>query len=303
MRALVISGGGSKGAFAGGVAEYLINELKLKYEILIGTSTGSLIVPQLAIGEIDAIKYAYTNVTNKDIYSVCPFKVMKTKDGQYRTRMNHSNILRMFMRGKKTFGEHKALLKTLRNAIPRDHFRRIQQSQKKVICTVSNLTRNIVEYKYAADCSYEDYLEWMWTSASFVPFMGIVEKNGYEYADGGFGSLVPVEEAINAGATEVDVIVLNPKYSIPEPRSTKNAFDVIMRTLEFMHYRIGRHDVYIGHLQSVYDDTVHVNFIYTPRLLTEYSFLFDPPQMKAWWQEGYDHAKKLNNAGDLFTRH
>ena len=301
MRALVISGGGSKGAFAGGVAEYLIDELKLNYEILIGTSTGSLLVPQLAIGKVKTIKEAYTNVTNNDIYNVCPFRVMRSKDGQFRTRMNHSNILRMFLRGKKTFGEHKSLLKTIKKTIPKEDYVLIQESGKKVIASVSNLSRNIVEYKYASDCSYDDYMEWMWASASFVPFMGIVEKNGYEYADGGFGSLVPVEEAINAGATEVDVIVLSPKYSIPEPRNTKNAFDVIMRTLEFMHYRIGRHDIYIGHLQSVYDDTVHVNFIYTPRLLTEYSFLFDPPQMKSWWQEGFDHARRLNEDGDLFT--
>ena len=301
MRALVISGGGSKGAFAGGVAEYLIKDLKLNYDILIGTSTGSLLVPQLAIGEIESIKKAYTSVTSNDIYSVCPFKVMKTKDGQFRTRMHHSNILRMFLRGKKTFGEHKELLKTIKRTIPEEHFKRIQESGKKVIASVSNLSRNIVEYKYASDHSYDDFMEWMWTSASFVPFMGIVEKNGYEYADGGFGSLVPVEEAINAGASEVDVIVLNPKYSIPEPRHTKNAFDVIMRTLEFMHYRIGRHDVYIGHLQSVYDDTVHVNFIYTPRLLTEYSFLFDPAQMRTWWKEGYEHARRLYEEGDLFT--
>ncbi|MDX1720457.1 MAG: patatin-like phospholipase family protein, partial [Salegentibacter mishustinae] len=33
MRALVISGGGSKGAFAGGVAQYLIEELKRDYEL------------------------------------------------------------------------------------------------------------------------------------------------------------------------------------------------------------------------------------------------------------------------------
>jgi predicted patatin/cPLA2 family phospholipase len=30
MKALVISGGGSKGAFAGGVAEFLINEKKTR---------------------------------------------------------------------------------------------------------------------------------------------------------------------------------------------------------------------------------------------------------------------------------
>ena len=303
MRALVISGGGSKGAFAGGVAEYLINERQLNYEILIGTSTGSLLVPQLAIGEIAAIKKAYTNVTSKDIYNVCPFKVRVAKNGDFKTRMHHTNIIGMFLKGKKTFGDHKALLKTIRNTIPVEHFEKIKQSGKKVIASVSNLSRNIVEYKYASDCNYDDFMEWMWTSASFVPFMGIVEKNGFEYADGGFGSLVPVEEAINAGATEVDVIVLSPKYSMPEPRNTRNAFDVIMRTLEFMHYRIGHHDIYIGHLQSVYDKSVHVNFIYTPRLLTENSFIFDPNQMKGWWQEGLDHARRLDESGDLFTNY
>ena len=42
MRALVISGGGSKGAFAGGVAEYLIKEKGHKYDLFIGTSTSRL---------------------------------------------------------------------------------------------------------------------------------------------------------------------------------------------------------------------------------------------------------------------
>ena len=40
MRALVISGGGSKGAFAGGVAQYLLEEKKKEYDLFIGTSTG-----------------------------------------------------------------------------------------------------------------------------------------------------------------------------------------------------------------------------------------------------------------------
>ena len=49
MRALVISGGGSKGAFAGGVAEYLIDKMNNDYDIYIGTSTGSLLVTHLAL--------------------------------------------------------------------------------------------------------------------------------------------------------------------------------------------------------------------------------------------------------------
>ena len=56
MRALVISGGGSKGAFAGGIAEYLISKCGIRYGLFVGTSTGSLLIPLLAIGEISKIK-------------------------------------------------------------------------------------------------------------------------------------------------------------------------------------------------------------------------------------------------------
>ena len=61
MRALVISGGGSKGAYAGGVAQYLIQEEGHKYDMYVGTSTGSLLVPHLAAGKIDKIYKLMTN--------------------------------------------------------------------------------------------------------------------------------------------------------------------------------------------------------------------------------------------------
>ena len=56
MRALVISGGGSKGAFAGGVAQYLVEDLKHNYEMLVGTSTGSLLITHLALNKVKKIK-------------------------------------------------------------------------------------------------------------------------------------------------------------------------------------------------------------------------------------------------------
>ncbi len=49
-RALVISGGGSKGAFAVGIVKRLLeNYPNLKFDMYVGTSTGSLIVPLLAM--------------------------------------------------------------------------------------------------------------------------------------------------------------------------------------------------------------------------------------------------------------
>jgi len=107
------------------------------------------------------------------------------------------------------------------------------------------------------------------------------------------------EEAINAGADVVDVIVLNPRYSMPNRSKTYNAFDVLLRSMDFMHKRIARNDLYIGHLQSVYDNDVYVNFIFTPRVLTEHSFLFDPEQMTGWWDEGLTYAATLDKEGKL----
>ena len=55
MRALVISGRGSKGAFAGGIAQYLLEEEKQSCDLFLGTSTGSLLISHLALGKVETI--------------------------------------------------------------------------------------------------------------------------------------------------------------------------------------------------------------------------------------------------------
>jgi hypothetical protein len=42
--------------FAGGIAEYLIRDCCISYELFVGCSTGSLLMPHLALGKIDKIK-------------------------------------------------------------------------------------------------------------------------------------------------------------------------------------------------------------------------------------------------------
>ncbi len=295
MRALVISGGGAKGAFAGGVAQYLIEEEKRDYKIFIGCSTGSLLVPHLSIGKIEEIKQAYTSVGMKDIYNISPFTIRKNKDGSIKTSIRHFNVLRLMAQGKKTFGEHKALRRTIGNFMSKEDFKKVKENDTKVIITVSNLTDQQVEYKYDFDWGYEDFCDWMWASCGFVPFMGIVEKNGKEYADGGFGNYIPVREAINNGATEIDVIILTPRHKQKKKVKTRNPFDVFMHTMEFMLGQIVYDDILIGHLFSIYDDTVKVNFFFTPRELTPYSFYFDKNQMTGWWEEGFEFAEKRCN--------
>ena len=86
--ALVISGGGSKGAFAGGVAQYLIEETKHHYDLFLGTSTGSLLVSHLALNKIEEIKKAFISVTQDDVFDNCPFLIRK-KGVLTRIKINH----------------------------------------------------------------------------------------------------------------------------------------------------------------------------------------------------------------------
>lgn len=295
MRALVISGGGSKGAFAGGIAEYLINERGIDYDVFVGSSTGSLLIPHLAIGNIEKIKNIYTKVCQEDIYTVNPFRVKKLPDGTLKASINHFSTLKMFLKRKKTFGDTAALRKTISKILSKEDYRTLQKSGKKVIVTVSNISRTTVEYKYAIDCLHEDFMDWMWASSSFIPFMSLVEKNGFEYADGGFGNYIPIEEAISIGAKEIDCIVLNPRRRPKNKINTYNAFDLLLKTFLFMQKQIAYEDVAMGHLQSIYNKDVKVNFYFVPRELTNHSFYFDSVQMTQWWQEGFEYAKEINH--------
>ncbi len=292
MKALVISGGGSKGAWAGGFAEYLIAEENREYDIFVACSTGSLLIPFLASKQIDIIKDIYTNVQQHDIFDVSPFKVKIEEDGTIKANIDHLNSFIRFLTLKKTFGEHNNLRKTIQRILTPERFDHIRTLGKQIIVTVANISTNKTVYKHLHDCEYEDFIDWMWASTSFVPFMSLVQKNGYEYADGGFGNYLPIEEAINHGATEIDVIVLNPRHNRGGIPAASNIFDLLLKTMSFMHSQLCYQDILIGHLESIYNEDVKVNFHFTPDKLTNYSFVFHPSQMKRWWQEGFDAAKE-----------
>ncbi len=292
MRALVISGGGSKGSFAGGVAQYLMEELGHRYDLFIGTSTGSLLISHLALEKIEKIKNVYTSVNQKSIFSNCPFTVER-KHGVDNIGMNHWNILKNFYRGKKTFGESGNLLKLIRNCFTREEFDLLKNGPKEIVVTVSNLSLNQVEYKSINDFSYEEFCEWIWISCNYAPFMSLVRKNGCEYADGGLGNMVPIEEAVKRGATEIDVIILQTEVNHLNRMPSKNPFSLLTTIFEFILDRIEHQNIRIGKLVAGHNEAI-INFYYTPTVLTTNSLVFDKEKMTKWWQSGYNYAKYKN---------
>lgn len=292
MKALVISGGGSKGAFAGGVAQFLIQEEGREYDLFVGTSTGSLLISHLALGKLDKIKEIYSNVNQDSIFNNCPFLIKKVH-GNVEIKINHWNVIRNFLSGKKTFGESENLRELIRNSLTVEEFETLKKGKSDVVITVSNLSLNQVEYKSIKECTYDEYCDWVWISANYTPFMSLVRKNGCEYADGGLGSIVPIEEAIKRGATEIDVVVLHTEVNYLNRLPSKNPFELITTMMSFIFDRIENQNIRIGKLVAKQNNAI-INLFYTPTILTTNSLIFDKDKMTLWWKRGYLYAKNKN---------
>lgn len=299
MRALVISGGGSKGAFAGGVAQFLIQESGNKYDLFVGTSTGSLLISHLALGKLDKIKEIYSNVNQDSIFSNCPF-VIKRKHGIDEISINHWNVAKNFIKGKKTFGESENLRKLIRNSVTQAEFKELKEGSTDVVVTVSNLSLNQVEYKSIKDCNYDEFCDWIWISSNYTPFMSLVRKGGCEYADGGLGSIVPIEEAIKRGATHVDVVVLHTEVNYMNRMPSSNPFELLTTMLGFILDRIENHNIRIGKLVANQKNAI-INLYYTPTVLTTNSLIFNKEKMTRWWKRGYLYAKNKNEETNPIT--
>lgn len=293
MRALVISGGGSKGAFAGGVAQYLMEREKREYDMFLGTSTGSLLVPHLALNKIGKIYDIFTNVQQQDIFSVSPFVQRKKGDREY-VSIDFVNSLWQFVKMKRTFGESKALKRNIRKNFTFEEFQRIRETKHDVVVTVSNLSMNRVEYKSINDCTYDEFCNWIWISCNYIPFMSLAKVDGYEYADGGLGCVIPIREAILRGATEVDAVVLEAENLGKQRVLGKNPFSLMMNLFGHLLDQVERSDIEIGKLAAK-NRNVKLNLYYTPTSLTENSLIFSKRLMRKWWQQGYNYAEKKHS--------
>ncbi|MFK8039225.1 MAG: patatin-like phospholipase family protein [Crocinitomicaceae bacterium] len=292
MRALVISGGGSKGAFAGGIAEYLINGCGNDYDLYVGSSTGGLLVSHLALGKIQEIKEIFTTCTQRSIFNINPFSIRHNVES-IEIKINHFNTLRAFLMRKKTFGESKNLRKLIQKSLSIEDYKAIKQMNKEIVVTVSNLTTLKKELKSNLENDYRDFIDWIWASANYVPFMSLLTKNGFEYADGGFSASTPIQAAIDRGATSIDVIVLETQQLVRNTLPATNPFGSAMKVFSHMMDQIYHNDISIGKIKSN-QNNVALRLFHLPRVITETPLVFEPTQMAAWWKEGYEHAQDVN---------
>ena len=91
----------------------------MKYDIIIGTSTGALLSPMVALEKFDKLKEAYTSMNQNDIFDINPF----CKDGS----ISPQNAIQRIIRGKSTLGE----TQKLRKKIEYDAYEKLSKAEKE----------------------------------------------------------------------------------------------------------------------------------------------------------------------------
>jgi NTE family protein len=201
MKALVISGGGSKGAFAVGVLTKLIKEGEIKYDIIGGTSTGALMSTFAYFGMIAELKKIYTT----------------TRTDQLLTQ---NSMRQAFDRG--CFMDTAGLEALVNKKITENMFNRIKSAKLVYFATVCLNTGDVVyfhlndmvsdgDYKLYRIFRWSEYKKAIMASSNQPVLMPYVNILGKQYVDGGIRENIPIRGALYNGATEIDVISMTPK--------------------------------------------------------------------------------------------
>lgn len=260
-KAIILSGGGSKGAWGVGVAQALLASGKT-YDIAIGTSTGALMAPFILTGEIDALIDGYTSVDQESIFNKNPFK----PQGGIKPVAATFKIIG----GKKTLGESKNLKKKIDSMISDAMLDKIRTDGKLMGATVANLNKGISQVKTTSDYGNDQMRNWIWASANNPIFMSKYEfeENGekHSYADGGITNYANVDYIVEHYANEIDeidVIFHNTREVIVPKEAQKLGFlDRLLRIMDMMSAEINKNDLVRAQLNFKPKNDVKLNIYY-----------------------------------------
>jgi len=229
--ALVISGGGSKGAFAVGAIKALAaNPSTSTFDIYIGTSTGALIVPFAAMGGLDQLEKIYTTITTDQVITkqnlgdaIASGAIFITDPLLSLIGKNYTDDFcnKLFASPKEVY-----IVTTCLQTGETVYF----SNHDKPAATNGNIIKAIDPdiFRFA-----------VYASASQPVLMPPVEvENGKaplrHYVDGGVRVYAGIQLAIDAGATEIYAILLSPAVDSPEEKDFSSAgiVDTLKRTID-----------------------------------------------------------------------
>ena len=271
---LVISGGGDKGAFAVGALEVLLDH-GCEFDLIAGTSTGALIAPMTAIGDIDELVRIYTNVTKSNVLRL--------------------NWRRLFLNA---IWDTKPLERLIRKTMTDDRFDRLMHTETEVLlCSVGFQTGELYYYSQRGSVEgslawsdYDEFVSAILASTNEPMVMPPVSLRGEPCFDGGVREIAPLEVMLSAGAEKVFVIANSPEHVDASDDQFKRMTKIGPRAISIMTREILNNDIY----GDLWDE--RCTLIRPQSSLPTSGMDFEPEAMRKMREIGREEAKRVLGA-------
>lgn len=246
-RALVISGGGSKGAFAVGVLKHLKQTYSnLAFDSFVGTSTGALITPLAAMGEYNLLEQLYSTQTTNNI-------IKKSNIGD---RLNQHSIF-----------DANPLWELIQTYYSDAQYNILQSSGKMIYLTTVCLqtselvvftnNENVVpskHYEIQKIDSADHFRKAVMASACQPVFMPPIKVNlkvpgaaspNHQFVDGGVREYAGVQIAIDDGADEIFTVLHSTGQKVIVDTEFKTIFPILQQTIDIFTEDVAKNDLII----------------------------------------------------------
>jgi NTE family protein len=241
--ALVISGGGSKGAFAVGVVRELANSFPdINFDILVGTSTGALIVPMVASEELDLLERLYTTVKTEDIIIKGNIVTRVLGDVSLFDAKPLGNLLKEYYNEARS----NAILQSGKQI----YLATVCLQTGKAVYFATQTPPIVTDYEVVKLNNVDEFRRAVMASACQPVFMQPIEvKKGSlplrQYVDGGVREYAGIQLAIDAGAEEIFVILHSAGGDEPDEKMFDSSLNVLFKTIDIFTADVGYNDLKI----------------------------------------------------------
>lgn len=212
MKALVLGGGGAKGSYEVGIFKAL-RKLHMKFDIVTGVSIGSINGAFYVANEYKKCLKMWQKITTSDLFDVAIGSKMSKEDIKL--------LVKQMSTGGISFSNAYNFLKKNINE------EKVRKSKIDYGLVTVSLTNKKPRFLTKEQIPYGKLVDYICASSICYPFVQAQDINDESFIDGGFYDGIPINLAIDMGATEILAVDLSVLAINKKPKDKNIKVDVI----------------------------------------------------------------------------